>query len=312
MGSPEFAVGSLKAIIEKGYRVVGVVTVPDKPSGRGQKISESAVKQYASRLNLKILQPEKLRDEVFLQQLGQLGADLQVVVAFRMLPEVVWKMPAYGTINLHASLLPQYRGAAPINWAIMNGEKSTGITTFFINQDIDTGSILLREEIDIQTDETAGELHDRLMEKGAGLLVKTLTQIFDGTWKTIDQDAIRVSGTLRNAPKLKREDCRINWQRTTREIHNFIRGLSPSPCAWSELSTGKGIKHAVKVYLAEPIEEPAQTLPGTVDTDGRNYLRVATSDGQIAIRSLQLQGKKRLETTEFLRGFPLDGSCRFL
>jgi len=312
MGSPEFAVGSLKAILENGYRVVGVITAPDRPSGRGQKVSESPVKQYATRLNLKVLQPERLKDEAFLKQLKQLEADLQVVVAFRMLPEAVWKMPPYGTINLHASLLPQYRGAAPIQWAIMNGEKTTGVTTFFIDHEIDTGSILLREEIDIQPDETAGQLHDRLMEKGAGLVVKTLDQIFGGTSQTIRQDAIKVTGPLRNAPKITKEDCRINWHKKTRDVFNFIRGLSPSPCAWSEISTGKATKHAVKIFLAEIIDEPAHAVPGTVDTDGREYLRVATSDGYIDIRSLQLQGKRRLDTQEFLRGFPEMGSYRFL
>lgn len=312
MGSPEFAVGSLKAIVDEGYRVVGVVTVPDKPSGRGQRITESPVKQYASQLNLNVLQPAKLRDEVFLQQLRLLEADLQVVVAFRMLPEAVWKMPALGTINLHASLLPQYRGAAPINWAIINGETQTGVTTFFINHDIDTGSILLRDEIEIQPDETAGELHDRLMDKGAKLIIKTLDDIFGGRHRTIEQDAIGISGALKTAPKISKADCRINWHQRTRDIYNFIRGLSPSPCAWSEISCMDKARQIIKIYSAEEVHQPNSANPGTIETDGSNFLMVATASGYLSIKILQLQGKKKLEISEFLRGFPQIGSCNLI
>lgn len=305
MGTPEFAVASLKALIQSGNEVVGVITVPDKPAGRGQKLSSSAVKQYAEELGIPILQPEKLKNEAFLSELKGLQADLQVVVAFRMLPEVVWNMPKYGTINLHASLLPQYRGAAPINHAILNGETYTGVTTFFLQHEIDTGNILFQEKVAIGEDETAGELHDKLMQVGAELIVKTVEAIKNNTYQAIPQEKLPDfdAENLKAAPKIYKEDGRVHWERSIHEIHNLIRGFSPYPGAFTTLN-GKTAK--IFKSIKEPSNHPENLpAPGTLLSDGKSYLKVAASDGFIHLLNLQLEGKKRMNIDEFLRGFKL-------
>ncbi len=325
MGTPDFAVESLKALVENGYNVAGVVTMPDKPAGRGYKIKPSPVKQYALQQGLKVLQPEKLRDEGFLSELKQLNADLQVVVAFRMLPEVVWNMPSRGTFNLHSSLLPRYRGAAPINWAIINGEEKTGVTTFFLTHDIDTGAIIFQEETVITPDDTAGTLHDRLMTMGATLVLKTVDAIIEDEARSTPQSVlITDEESLKPAPKIFSDDCRINWKGEAGEIYNFIRGLSPYPSAWTELhseSTENPLR--VKVYGSKIVNPGPQTaedektapkdsIPGTILTDNKSYLHIAVSDGFIAITDLQLPGKKRLKTVDFLNGYKFDQEARFV
>ena len=300
MGTPEFAVASLDKLFEAGYNIVGVVTAPDKPAGRGMKLSESAVKKYAAEKNLRILQPVKLKAPDFIEELSSLKADVQVVVAFRMLPEVVWNMPPMGTINLHASLLPQYRGAAPINWAIINGEKETGVTTFKLQQEIDTGNILLQERISISPDETAGTLHDRMMETGADLLLKTIQQLEAGTLKEIPQHSPSPISNLplHRAPKIFPPDCEINWNQPTDKTYNFIRGLSPYPAAFTYL---KGKK--LKIFSAEKEPGNDKNKPGAIITDYKSYLKFATSDGYIELREIQLEGKKRMNIEDFLRGW---------
>lgn len=300
MGTPDFAVASLQALLEAGCNIVGVVTAPDKPAGRGQKLSESAVKQYAVSQGLRVLQPEKLRDPEFLLQLQNLKADLQVVVAFRMLPEVVWSMPPKGTINLHASLLPQYRGAAPINWAIINGEPESGATTFFIKQEIDTGAILFKEKITIDDDVTAGEYHDRLMIKGAGLLVKTVKAIESGRYTEQPQDQLTDGQELKHAPKIFKEDCRINWNQPVDKVYNMIRGLSPYPAAFTELN-GK----TFKIYKIAKESSAPEVEPGKYLTDNKTYLKFACTHGYISVTEAQLEGKKRMGIEEFLRGVKL-------
>lgn len=302
MGTPDFAVASLKKITEENFNVVGVVTVPDKPSGRGLELHPSPIKKFAFEKNIPVLQPEKLKDTLFIEQLQTLKADVFVVVAFRMLPEAVWKMPAKGTFNLHGSLLPQYRGAAPINRAIINGEKETGVTTFFISHDIDTGNIIFQEKISIGENENAGSVHDRLMLTGAELVCKTLSAIESGNCPEIPQSKINVKD-LKPAPKLFKEDCRINWENDPQTIHNFIRGLSPYPAAWTEMTNNAGIKHHLKIYEALPSNEPHDSVSVSILTDGKKYLKVALKTGSIEIKSLQLEGKKRLSAEEFLRGF---------
>jgi methionyl-tRNA formyltransferase len=300
MGTPEFAVASLEALLEAGSNIVGVITAPDKPAGRGQKISESAVKQYAIAQGLKVLQPVRLKDPDFLAELEALKADLQVVVAFRMLPEVVWQMPVKGTINLHASLLPQYRGAAPINWAIINGEQESGVTTFFLKQEIDTGDILFVEKISIDDDVTAGEYHDRLMNKGAGLLVKTVKAIESGRYTEQPQEQLADGQELKHAPKIFKDDCRINWNQPVAQVYNLIRGLSPYPAAFTELN-GK----VFKIYKATKEETQPTIQPSTYATDQKSYLKFACTDGYISIKEAQLEGKKRMGIEEFLRGVKL-------
>jgi methionyl-tRNA formyltransferase len=297
MGTPEFAVASLDAILEAGYSVVGVVTAPDKPAGRGMQLTESAVKKYAKAKGLLILQPEKLRNPEFLDALKALRADLQIVVAFRMLPEMVWNMPPMGTVNLHGSLLPQYRGAAPINWAVINGEKETGVTTFQLQQDIDTGSILLQDRFPIAETDTAGDVHDRMKVIGARLLVRTIEGLAAGTLKSVPQENLV---GLKHAPKLFTETGKIDWLRPTVEIYNLIRGLSPFPAAYTELD-GK----LLKIYRAEKAVHALapDAAPGVYDTDGKTYLRFATVDGYIRVTELQLEGKKRMSVTDFLRGY---------
>jgi len=301
MGTPEFAVASLDALVNKGFSIAGVITAPDKPAGRGMKMHESAVKQYASSKDLLVLQPEKLKNPEFLNALQQLQAELFVVVAFRMLPQQVWSMPLLGTINLHGSLLPQYRGAAPINWAIINGEKETGVTTFRLQHEIDTGNILLQEKIYIGENETAGELHDKMKITGANLLAKTVEGIFNGTLKEKPQADFGVDHELRHAPKIFTETCKINWDKSTADIHNLIRGLSPFPGAFSYIN-----EKLVKIYRSEKLMLKTDLLPGEYITDKKSYLRFATADGQISVKELQMEGKRKMQVEDFLRGYRFD------
>lgn len=311
MGTPDFAVGSLKALVEGGYRVVGVITMPDKPSGRGYKIQYSPVKQYALEHGLPLLQPEKLKDEAFLEALRAWKADLQVVVAFRMLPEAVWAMPPLGTFNLHASLLPQYRGAAPINWAVMNGDKETGATTFFLTHEIDTGKIILQERLPIAETDDAGTVHDALMEMGAALVTRTVDKILDGTVNAVPQEAFRIPETgLRPAPKIFKDTCRIDWQATAATVYNFVRGLAPYPAAWTELVSPGGHRTPLKVFQTEKVDETPAETPGSIRTDGKGHIEVAVADGYIRILSLQLAGKKRMPAAAFLNGFNLTPAYR--
>lgn len=304
MGTPDFAVESLKILVENNYNIVGVITMPDKPAGRGHKIQFSPVKQYALEHNLPVLQPEKLKDETFLDELRQLKADLQIVVAFRMLPEVVWNMPQYGTFNLHASLLPQYRGAAPINWAIINGEKETGATTFFLTHEIDTGKIILQERITISDTDNAGTVHDRLMTMGAGLVKKTVDLLLDGKTDAIDQNQFILENThLKSAPKIFRETCEINMSQTVNQVHNFVRGLSPYPAAWIHIQfPNQPEKTALKVFETEKEHCVHHVEPGTLVTDGKKVAKIALKDGYIVLKSVQSPGKKRMEIGELLRG----------
>lgn len=297
MGTPDFAVASLNALVEAGFDVVGVVTAADKPAGRGQKLHESAVKQYAVSKGIKVLQPLKLKDPLFIDELKSLNADLQVVVAFRMLPEMVWNMPAKGTINLHASLLPQYRGAAPINHAIINGEKESGVTTFFLKHEIDTGDVISSESVSINNDDTAGDLHDKLMNVGAGLLVKTVKAIEAGNYTEQPQPQ---SDELKHAPKIFKEHCLIDWNQSGDKIYNLIRGLSPYPTAFTKLND-----KTLKVFKAEFEEKEPGISPGSFLSDGKTYLKFAARDGFIKFTDLQYEGKKRMQVDEFLRGMRL-------
>jgi methionyl-tRNA formyltransferase len=296
LGTPEFAVASLDALLKANMNVVGVVTAPDRPAGRGLKLSESAVKKFAVEKGLHVLQPEKLKSPEFIDQLKTLNADLQVVVAFRMLPEVVWNMPPLGTISLHASLLPNYRGAAPINWAVINGEKETGVTTFKLQHAIDTGNILLQEKLSIGDEETAGELHDRMMKVGADLLVKTVQGLEAGTLKEIPQSYIS-DEILPHAPKIFTETASIEWNKSVNEIHNLIRGLSPYPGAFADFN-GK----MIKIYSATKEQETPTIKQGDFLTDKKTYLKFAASDGYINVKELQLEGKKKMLVADFLRG----------
>lgn len=297
MGTPEFAVGILDSILKNNYEVVGVITAADKPAGRGQKIKYSAVKEYALENNLHLLQPTNLKDETFLSELKALHANLQVVVAFRMLPKVVWEMPEYGTFNLHASLLPDYRGAAPINWAIINGETKTGVTTFFIDEKIDTGAMIMNAEIPISNDESAGQLHDRLMQLGSSTVVKTLALIETGNLETKIQIE---SEELKTAYKLNKENCKIDWAKSGTEIHNLIRGLSPYPAAWCYFKD-ENQEWNVKVYEAEFIDEKHQESIGKISTT-KKEMKIAVVDGYLKIASLQFPGKKKMTTSELLNG----------
>lgn len=298
MGTPDFAVASLKALLDAGKNVVAVVTVPDKPAGRGQKMHESAVKQFAVQNNIPVLQPVKLRDPEFIEQLKSYQADLQVVVAFRMLPEMVWNMPEHGTVNVHASLLPNYRGAAPINWAVINGEKKTGVTTFLLQHEIDTGNILLSQEITIEETDNAGIVHDKLMESGAELLIKTVNAIENKQINPIPQDSLTSSDAVKHAPKIFKEDCLINWSKNTDEVYNLIRGLSPYPAAYTILD-GKNLK----VFSTTKEVQNHQYQPGMIFCDGKKVLKYATTDGFIHLQSLQIEGKKRMDVVDFLRGY---------
>ena len=300
MGTPEFAVPSLNKIYEAGYEIAAVITAPDKPSGRGMQITQSAVKKFALEKNLKILQPEKLKSPEFIEELKSLKADLQVVVAFRMLPEIVWNMPPMGTVNLHGSLLPQYRGAAPINWAIINGEKETGVTTFKLQQQIDTGNILLQEKIPVSENETAGTLHDKMMNVGAELLLKTIRGLENGTLKEIPQPSTSNVGhaTLRAAPKIFTETGEINWNKNVEEIYNLIRGLSPYPSAFTFLNGKK-----LKIFSAEKENSGESNGAGQFLTDHKTFLKFAARDGFISLKEIQLEGKKKMKIEDFLRGW---------
>ncbi|MEP7375083.1 MAG: methionyl-tRNA formyltransferase [Chitinophagaceae bacterium] len=325
MGTPEFAVASLDALVKAGYNIVGIITAPDKPAGRGMKMNESAVKKYAVEHNLNVLQPEKLKNPEFLEELKSLHADLQIVVAFRMLPEVVWSMPRMGSVNLHGSLLPQYRGAAPINWAVINGEKETGVTTFKLKQEIDTGDILLQESFPIDENETAGEVHDKMKEIGAQVLVKTVKGLVDGTLRETPQSSVvnrqssetdsrlttHDSLPLKHAPKIFTEICKIDFSKTVEEIHNLVRGLSPFPGAFTYLND-----KMLKIYRSEKETSPElRSFPsqssgtseggasGRFETDSKTFLKFACANGYIHVKELQLEGKKKMTIGDFLRGY---------
>ncbi len=304
MGTPEFAVESLKRLVEGGYNVVAVVTMPDKPMGRhGSVLQPSPVKQYALSQGLKVLQPEKLKDEAFVEELCSLKADLQIVVAFRMLPEAVWNMPPMGTFNLHASLLPQYRGAAPINWAVINGDTETGITTFFLKHEIDTGEIIDQVRVPIADTDNVEIVYDKLMMLGGNLVVKTVDVILEGGVKTTPQEELADVEELRPAPKIFKETCRIDWNLGVKKIYDFVRGLSPYPAAWTELKQGDSAPVMLKVFETEKLFCKHDSKPGTIKTDGKTYLHVASTDGYVNVLSLQLAGKKRMPVVDFLRGF---------
>jgi len=304
MGTPEFAVESLRKLVENDYRIVGVVTTPDKPMGKHHSVLQvSPVKEYALSQNIPLLQPEKLKDSVFLEQLSAWNADLQIVVAFRMLPEAVWNMPRLGTFNLHASLLPQYRGAAPVQWAIINGEKETGVTTFFLTHSIDTGKIIARERIPIGPTDTAGIVHDRLMRLGAQLVIKTVDTISTGQVNLIEQETLVVNESdLKSAPKIFNETCEIDWNKTTEEVYNFIRGLSPYPAAWTTLQTNNGEPIHCQIFESEKIIQAHQLSPGSIDSIDKKCLKIATSDGFIQVKSIRPAGKRRMSIEDFLRG----------
>ncbi len=328
MGTPDFAVESLRRLVEDGCQVVAVVTMPDKAVGRHHDVlQQSPVKQYALSQHIPVLQPERLKDETFLSELRSYQADLQVVVAFRMLPEVVWAMPRLGTFNLHAALLPQYRGAAPINWAIINGEKETGITTFFLDHDIDTGQVIYRQSVPIHDDDDAEAVHDRLMLLGADLVLRTVHDVEAGQVHPIPQSQLQVDGPLRPAPKIFKETCQIRWaDLTSREVYNFVRGLSPYPAAWTTLNGTM-----LKIYQVQDLPQPSlkgrenfasdsefllpitgedgRGLAGTLLTDGKSYLRIACREGWVSVLSLQLAGKRRMSIEDFLRGAHIDAKC---
>lgn len=309
MGTPEFAEFTLRRLVEDGYNIIGVVTMPDKPMGRhGSVLQSSPVKKYAVEQGIPVLQPEKLKDPAFIDQLSALKADLQIVVAFRMLPEIVWNMPRLGTFNLHGSLLPQYRGAAPINWAIINGDKETGVTTFFLKHEIDTGDIIYKESIPILPTDNAGTVHDKLMELGADLTVRTLDDIIADRVRPIPQDTIPVS-ELRPAPKIFKETCRIDWNQPTARINDFIRGLSPYPAAWTVLRSADGTEQDFKIYAAQPVTDAPIQKPGTVECDGRKNLTVSTADGALRLTEVQIAGKKRMDVCSFLCGNDLSDCC---
>ena len=321
MGTPDFAVESLRQLVEGGYNVVGVITMPDKPMGRhGSVLQPSPVKQYAVEKGLRVLQPVNLKDEAFVEELRSLKADLQIVVAFRMLPEVVWNMPPMGTFNLHASLLPQYRGAAPINWAIINGDTETGITTFFLKHEIDTGEVIQQVRVPIADEDNVEVIHDKLMNLGGRLVTETVDAILAGTVKSVPQEELLnlSEEELRPAPKIFKDTCRIDWTKGVKAVYDFVRGLSPYPAAWTELVHPQGGVQVMKVFQTEKVFVsqtensfvPHKEEVGTVSTDGKTYLRVALPDGYLNILSLQLAGKKRMPVADFLRGFKAtEGMC---
>jgi methionyl-tRNA formyltransferase len=308
MGTPHFAVPSLEILLKNNFEIVGVITAPDKPAGRGRELQQSPVKQFALDHNLKILQPVNLKDQKFINDLKNLNADLFIIVAFRMLPEAVWNMPPLGTFNLHASLLPQYRGAAPINWAIINGEKETGVTTFFLKQEIDSGEIVFQEKTFIDEKETAGELHDRLMETGAELVLKTTRAIETGNVKTTPQDKLTYD-KIKTAPKIFRIDCKIDWSKSATKVYNLIRGLSPYPAAWSNLKLNEK-QFFTKIFFADHCID-FDGKPGQLITDNKDYLKVKTGEGSLCINEIQLEGKKKLKIKEFLRGTEIPSGSYF-
>lgn len=305
MGTPDFAVESLKRLVEGGYNVVGVITMPDKPMGRhGSVLQPSPVKEYAVSQGLRVLQPEKLKEGTFVEELRSLQADLQIVVAFRMLPEVVWNMPRLGTFNLHASLLPQYRGAAPINWAVINGDTETGITTFFLKHEIDTGEIIQQVRVPIADTDNVEIVHEKLMRLGGDLVLETVNAILDGSVKPIPQeDLIQQETDLRPAPKIFKETCRIDWNKGVKQIYDFIRGLSPYPAAWTELCMADGNRQILKIYEAEKVFVSHEMKTGDIRTDMKTYFQIAVKDGFINVLTLQLAGKKRMCVADFLRGY---------
>jgi methionyl-tRNA formyltransferase len=311
MGTPDFAVGSLRALVEGGYNVVAVVTMPDKPVGRHQsELSQSAVKQYAVAHNIPVLQPEKLKDPDFLEELRSYRADLQVIVAFRMLPEAVWDMPPHGTFNLHASLLPQYRGAAPINWAIINGDTETGVTTFLLDHEIDTGRIIHQARTPISEDDNVETIHDRLRDIGAGVVTQTVDDIIAGNIRPIDQDTLTADTEIRHAPKIFKDTCRLAFDLPVKRAFDFVRGMSPYPAAWTELVEENGKHTMLKIYATTREETTVAEAPGTVLTDGKTYFKIAFPDGYLALTQLQLAGKKRMTVTDFLRGYHPEGALR--
>ena len=311
MGTPDFAVGSLRALVEGGYNVVAVVTMPDKPVGRHQsELSQSAVKQYAVAHNIPVLQPEKLKDPDFLEELRSYRADLQVIVAFRMLPEAVWDMPPHGTFNLHASLLPQYRGAAPINWAIINGDTETGVTTFLLDHEIDTGRIIHQARTPISEDDNVETVHDRLRDIGAGVVTQTVDDIIAGNIRPIDQDTLTADTEIRHAPKIFKDTCRLAFDLPVKRAFDFVRGMSPYPAAWTELVEENGKRTMLKIYATTREETTVAEALGTVLTDGKTYFKIAFPDGYLALTQLQLAGKKRMTVTDFLRGYHPEGALR--
>ncbi len=302
-GTPEFAVAGVRNLVDKGFDVAAIVTAPDKPAGRGRQLQQSAMKQFAEERSIPVMQPVKLKDPEFLKEVSQLEANLFIVVAFRMLPAAIWQMPELGTFNLHASLLPQYRGAAPINWAIINGETKTGITTFFIDEKIDTGNMILQEEVSIESNMNAGQLHDVLMNKGSELIEKTVRIIQNGNVVRIPQDSLQ-SGTLKEAPKIFKEDCRIDWSKSTKNIFNKIRGLSPYPAAWAVLKHKSHDKQLTfKIFAAQLSNQKAPYLAPMATEDG---ILIGLKEGAICISELQLQGKKKMKALDFLRGFSIE------
>lgn len=312
MGTPDFAVESLRCLVEGGYNVVGVVTGPDKPVGRhGSVLQPTPVKQYAVEHGLRVLQPEKLKDEGFIEELRSLQADLQIVVAFRMLPEVVWSMPPLGTFNLHASLLPQYRGAAPINWAVINGDTETGVTTFFLKHEIDTGAVIRQVRVPIGDTDCVGDVHDCLMSLGGRVVCETVDAIIDGTAEATPQEQMLTDETLRPAPKIFKDTCRIEWQRSAKQVYDFIRGLSPYPAAWTTLVAPDGTATVLKVYETSKVEKSTCDRPHrTIETDGKSYLYIYAADGALSVHTLQLAGKKRMGVGDFLRGSRVDETYR--
>lgn len=311
MGTPDFAVGSLRALVEGGYNVVAVVTMPDKPVGRHQsELSQSAVKQYAVAHNIPVLQPEKLKDPDFLEELRSYRADLQVIVAFRMLPEAVWDMPPHGTFNLHASLLPQYRGAAPINWAIINGDTETGVTTFLLDHEIDTGRIIHQAHTPITEEDNVETVHDRLRDIGAGVVTQTVDDIIAGNIRPIDQDTLTTDTEIRHAPKIFKDTCRLAFDLPVKRAFDFVRGMSPYPAAWTELVEENGKRTMLKIYATTREEISVAEAPGTVLTNGKTYFKIAFPDGYLALTQLQLAGKKRMTVTDFLRGYHPEGTLR--
>jgi methionyl-tRNA formyltransferase len=311
MGTPDFAVEPLRRLVEDKYNVVGVVTMPDKPAGRGHKLQFSPVKQYAVDNNLHVMQPEKLKAEEFVNELRSLNADLFIVVAFRMLPEVVWAMPRLGTFNLHGSLLPQYRGAAPLNWAVINGEKETGITTFFLTHEIDTGKIIQQEKIAINEEDNVGTIHDKLMIMGGDLVLDTVKNIIAGTVKPKPQEELYASESeLKPAPKIFKETCHLDFNNPTENIHNLVRGLSPYPAAWANLSAEGKEDLQMKIYETKKEICQHNETPGTLVTDSKKFLKVATKDGYLHLLQIQVPGKKRLSIEDFLRGFRFDAEYK--
>ena len=309
MGTPEFAVASLQALLKHNYNIVGVITSPDKKAGRGRKIHYSDVKNFAINNNLKFLQPSNLKDKDFIQQLASLNANLQIVVAFRMLPEVVWQMPEYGTINLHASLLPQYRGAAPINHAIINGENETGLTTFFLDKKIDTGKIIISEKTTIEKNDNFESLHDKLKIIGSKLLIKTVKIIAEDKLKLTEQNILFSDPSeLKPAPKINKEFCRINWNNTTENIYNFIRGLSPYPTAFIFLNLPDNKQFQIKIFASKEEKTNNKILHGKIYTDNKTYLKISCTDGYLSILELQVAGKKRMDIISFLRGFQIENN----